>query len=129
MGRCIVTASFAGMLTLVQDRIQTATRQKAQRGVFTRLTHPDHIDVESHLKSRGLSWCLERFEVPYPQADSLADLDSMNINFATLFPDLNGAARQANIRPFIYGMAGVEISVTPNSDGTLLLSVPEVSPD
>lgn len=72
--------------------------QKAQAGVFTRLTHEDHVDVCSYLAERGLLDQLEKFLIPGNEAwRALGDLETMNITFASLFPDLRGAALQANI--------------------------------
>ena len=72
--------------------------QKAQAGLFTRLTHDDHIDVCTYLAERGLSDQLEMFLIPGTDAfKALGDLETMNITFASLFPDLRGAAIQANI--------------------------------
>ena len=76
-------------------------RQRAQSGVFTRLEHEDHIDIESYLESRAIGSNLERYEIPCASEQdicvALSDLQRMNINYATLFPDPQGAAMQANI--------------------------------
>ena len=71
--------------------------QKSQSGVFTQLTHDIHLDLEAYLVPRDLGHCLERWEIPGPEANTaLDDLRRMNISYATLFPDLGGAAREAN---------------------------------
>jgi len=74
-------------------------RQRAQQGVFTRLTHDVHVDLESYLISRNIcSKYLECFQIPGQEmGKALHHLELMNISFATLFPDLGGAAAQANI--------------------------------
>ncbi|MBY0508568.1 MAG: hypothetical protein K2P94_00315, partial [Rhodospirillaceae bacterium] len=72
--------------------------QKAQRGHFTQLRHRDYLDIESYLESRGCLGHLTKFILPGREAGRvLNELESMNISFATLFPDLQGAARQANL--------------------------------
>jgi hypothetical protein len=72
--------------------------QKAQSGVFTRLTHSRYVDLESYFRHRSLLSRICRFVVPGNQTGrALHDLEQMNITFATLFPDLKGAAMQANI--------------------------------
>ncbi|MGR3716991.1 MAG: FRG domain-containing protein [Thermohalobaculum sp.] len=72
--------------------------QKAQSGLFTRLTHSDHLDIETYLEDRDIDDRLHRFIVPGSEAiKALHDLESMNITFARLFPDLRGAAIQANV--------------------------------
>lgn len=71
-------------------------RQREQDGVFTWLEHPTHVDVESYLAHSGSLSCLTRHEVPF-SADLtvLSDLNTMGINFARVFPDADGAARQS----------------------------------
>ena len=72
--------------------------QKAQRGLFTRLTHQDHSDIVTYLTERKLDNGLHRFIIPGSETGkALSDLEAMNITFATLFPDLRGAALQANV--------------------------------
>ncbi|MDA1258471.1 MAG: FRG domain-containing protein [Chloroflexi bacterium] len=73
-------------------------RQNSQAGTFTRLDHPSHINVRSYLESRGLGAALVKYEIPVTASqEALPDLDDMNINYQRLFPDLEGAARQANL--------------------------------
>jgi hypothetical protein len=87
-----------GEFNIIDVRTSHATRQKMQCGLFTRLDHLHYIDIESYLKSRGLGHYLELYEIPFETAiEALRDLDLMNIKQSTLFPDLNGAAEQANI--------------------------------
>lgn len=72
--------------------------QKAQSGSFTKLVDADHYDLVDYLASRGALERLHRFIIPGQEAfRALADLENMNITFATLFPDLRGAALQANL--------------------------------
>lgn len=72
--------------------------QKAQLGVFTRLTHEEHLDIVSYLAERKLLGRLKRFVIPGSETlKALSDLEAMNITYATLFPDLRGAAIQANV--------------------------------
>jgi hypothetical protein len=73
-------------------------RQKAQQDVFTILDHSEHFELESYLQSRGLAHALTKYNLDVlagPPAS--ADLDFMNVRFVNLFPDLQGAARQANL--------------------------------
>lgn len=76
-------------------------RQRAQQGVFTWLEHDTHTDVESYLRSRNLASRLNRYEIACRSRgeimEALADLDRMNINYATVFPDPHGAARHGNL--------------------------------
>ena len=76
-------------------------RQKSQSGIFTILDHDKHTDLEVYLSSRGLAMCLDRYEIPCSSirdaSVALSDLNRMNINFGTVFPDPEGAAIQANL--------------------------------
>jgi hypothetical protein len=91
-------------------------RIRAQRSVFTKLTHDVHVDVESYLRSRGIRSALERYEIDggyAPQA--LRDLELMNITFSTLFPDLGGAATQANMGPTLVMLAATMDEPNPHN--------------
>jgi hypothetical protein len=60
-----------------------------------------NVLIESCLATRGLAHCLEYYDIPKSQGfRALRDLALMNITPATLFPDLQGAATQANIHYF-----------------------------
>ena len=83
---------------IITSRKDSFYRQRAQEGFFTRLTHDVHCDVESYLASRDLATYLERYEIPGQEmGKALSDLELMGITTARLFPDLEGAAAQANI--------------------------------
>lgn len=73
-------------------------RQRAQRGLFSRLNHDFHLTIEEYLTSEALSETpLRKYLIPSEDtAMALSELRLMNITFATMFPDLNGAALQAN---------------------------------
>src|SRR5262249_30621763 len=89
-------------LEILKARLDIGHRQRAQRGVFTRLNHDSHFDLEAYLCS-----LLPTLEAPQPPlrkylipgreaAKALMELRMMNLTFATLYPDLDGAALQAN---------------------------------
>lgn len=87
-----------GEFELVEPRSFSNPRQRAQRGVFTRLTHNEHIDIESYLAARGLADRLTRWEIPASETImALDDLLMTNITPSTLFPDLGGAAAEVNM--------------------------------
>lgn len=87
-----------GEFEIVTSRVDNSHRQKAQQGVFTWLTHDMAVDVENYLEIKNMGIYLEKYEISGQEATkALADLDAMNINFAALFPDLIGAATQANL--------------------------------
>jgi hypothetical protein len=72
--------------------------QKAQRGIFTRLRSDRYLDLEAFLEAENKGNRLTCYILPGDHAlRALADLDRMNINYATMFPDLSGAALQADI--------------------------------
>jgi hypothetical protein len=100
-----------GVLSVFISRVDDAHRQKAQQGVFTWLRSPDHYDLESFLTSRGHNMSLRKFVVPSGQIRiALYDLFMMNITYATLFPDMDGAAKLANGFDFFN-----EININPNA--------------
>lgn len=88
----------AGGLHVLNPHIDIGHRQRAQRGVFTRLDHEIHLDLEAYLLDLGLdSDHLRLYLVPAREtAKALTELRLMSVTFATLFPDLQGAALQAN---------------------------------
>lgn len=85
-----------GYLTIDEWRKDVFYRQRAQQGVFTRLTSPIFIDIENYLKNIGAAFYLCRIEIAGSEAaKALIDVDAMNINESSLFPDLHGAAMRA----------------------------------
>lgn len=55
------------------------------------------MDLEAYLKAKGLAHCLTRYDLNLRSAiAALKDLKRMNITFLSLFPDVQGAALQAN---------------------------------
>ena len=88
----------AGEFELVAPRSFSNPRQRAQRGVFTRLTHRQHFDVANYLASRGRAASLKRWEIPASQVMlAIDDVEMANITHSTLFPELTGAAAEANM--------------------------------
>lgn len=78
--------------------IDQAHRQRAQQGLFTYLKHKYHWDIESYLASRGMLYCLERYDIPDDAMHvALNDLHLMGITFATMYPDFEGIAKEANL--------------------------------
>lgn len=83
---------------LVSSRHQINYWQKAQRGLFSTLKHDVWVDVESYLASRGMGRHLEKYLIPGNSLGAaLADLERMNVNYSTLFPDFRGAALRVNV--------------------------------
>jgi hypothetical protein len=85
-------------LKVLNPPIDIGHRQRAQRGIFTTLLHEEFFDVESYLASLDpYIPPLKKYLIPGKEmAKALTELRLMNITFATLFPDLEGAAKQAN---------------------------------
>lgn len=103
---CIVVWELAMVHEIVKEdefevftsRHESAHRQKAQQGLFTRLTHEIHTDVEAYLSSRNIAHYLGKYTISgQSMGQALADLALMNITPATMFPDLDGAASMANL--------------------------------
>ncbi|MEX0852073.1 MAG: FRG domain-containing protein [Bauldia sp.] len=89
---------IAGELDLLTSIVAQNYWQKAQCGLFTRLQHDDYLDLSEYLSARGLANRLTKFLISGTETGKvLFDLEAMNITFAALFPDLRGAAAQANI--------------------------------
>jgi hypothetical protein len=83
---------------IVRGQPHVGTRQRAQSGVFTRLRSQEHLELSPYLASRGLIDHLVAYDIPLDASShALRDMQLMNIMPATLFPDLYGAAWQANI--------------------------------
>lgn len=60
------------------------------------------LDIELYLTDKDLAHHLECIEIPILEiGKALNDLRLMNITYATLFPDTDGADREANLGPVI----------------------------
>jgi hypothetical protein len=91
-------------------RSDLAHRQKAQGGCFSLLTHATAADVASYLATRQLAFRLLRFELSgWEIPKALWNLRLMNITYSSLFPDLDGAAIEANMA---YAMNGLQFLYT-----------------
>lgn len=78
--------------------LAVAARIRAQQSVLTRLGDDLYLDIESFLVHHNLAHLLTCYEIPVSEtAKAIGDLSRMNIDFASLFPDLEGAAIQANV--------------------------------
>ena len=120
--RLLVTAGYDRALPelrLIHSRGDGSHRQRVQRGFFTRLVPPNndrdaivdpvYRDLEAYLKSRGMEGRLDRFLISGAQTTmALRDLYRMNIRPSTLFPDLVGAAQDANV---VHRMVGTTTGV------------------
>jgi hypothetical protein len=96
-------------LKLVKSRGEGAQRQIAQQGIFTDLRVGPNL--ESYLFERGLLNHLTCYEIPSSaHGPAIRDLYLMNIHFATMYPDVVGAALQANINSGIYDQTGQVLS-------------------
>lgn len=88
---------LAGEFMMVSPLAFGNSRQQAQRGVYTRLRHPDHHDVAAYLRARDRQHQLTCWTIPFADVRvALLELRRMNVTWATLFPDLVGAAKEAN---------------------------------
>ncbi len=82
----------------VSARGEFAHRQRAQSGQFTLVDSPEHNSLDEYLTAKGYAHCLTRYNIPRTEAIiAMQDLNLMNINDSTMFPDGDGAARQVNL--------------------------------
>ena len=88
----------ASELEILNPRIDLGHRQRAQRGLFSRLNHERYVNIEDYLATIQFTETpLRKYLIPAGDtALALSELRLMNITFATMFPDLHGAALQAN---------------------------------
>ena len=97
-GRFVDDIEIPGEFEVVRAYPRAAARQRAQSGLFTRLRSTEHLEVVPYFASRGLTDNLVAYDIPIDAAShATRDLQLMNITPATLFPDLHGAAWQANV--------------------------------
>jgi hypothetical protein len=90
-------------LEVVYARGEEAYRQRAQVGAFTILRSSAHTALEYYLEACGKGGFVRKYTIPakyYTRA--LGELRLMNITEATLFPDLDGAAVQANVDDLVH---------------------------
>lgn len=95
-------------------------RQRAQSGIFTLLNHDSVTDLETYLHSKEKAGLLERYEVTCSSVKdvsvALSDLDRMNVNYGTIFPDPEGAAKHANLISYWLEMMRLASDETPSWD-------------
>ncbi len=98
-------------LEIMNARTDIGHRQRAQRGVFTRLTHEKYFCLEDYLETFSpQNPPLRKYLIPAREAArAITELRMMNITYGTLFPDLAGAALQAN-----FEMASLALIVYAN---------------
>lgn len=104
-----------GEFEILQPRRDQFHRQRAQAGLYTRFHHDLHLDLASYLAAKGAGHYLECIRIPSGElGKALNDLRLMNISYSSLFPDLDGAARDANLASVISGLgwSGVVVKVS-----------------
>jgi hypothetical protein len=81
----------------------------AQQGLFTR-TYPIRDLIEVAQYSDGPAAALIKVQVPYKETrQALCILNRMNVNYATLFPDPEGACRHASMAAVIEDYEGYDL--------------------
>ena len=86
-------------LQLLNIRLGYHHRQRAQYGVFTQLCSEDYFDTVDFVASQCREQLFVCYLLPAMEAHkALASLMDMNIHYASLFPDPQGAALHANTR-------------------------------
>ena len=86
-------------LEILVPATRSGSRARAQQCAFTKLEAKNEIDLKEFLESRGcISW-LTRYDLDMNDAAvALKALKLMNISYLTLFPDVAGAAMDANVQ-------------------------------
>ena len=75
------------------------SRARAQQCAFTKLESKNEIDLMTFLESKNCAHWLMRYDIEMSDASmALKDLQLMNINYLNLFPDMTGAALDANVQ-------------------------------
>ncbi len=87
------------LITFVRPMIDENQRLITQRGLFTRA--PDNVPIErwvrTNFKETAGGAKLIRMSIPSTERDTaMKNLNRMNINHLSLFPDLDGAAKYCN---------------------------------
>jgi hypothetical protein len=78
--------------------VEDARRLIAQHGYFSWLNREGFFDLETYLADRAEGGKLAKYEIPYgAYGPALLDLNLMGINYATMYPDLDGIAQHCKI--------------------------------
>ena len=79
-----------------------AYRQKSQSGLFTLLSPEVEMTLDDFLKTKNYLHIIHKYLVPKSETIiAMHDLHLMNINEGTMFPDADGAAKQANLGDYM----------------------------
>lgn len=88
-----------GNLRVVRPVVDELGRMHGQRGLFTWLNSEDFFELQGFLDAKGQGNLLTQFSISDQAVmDGLRDLRDHGIDARLLFPDLHGAAMQANTR-------------------------------
>jgi len=100
--KCRVFREGAFERVKVRQFDPVSRRLNHQEAEFTRLTDGKHCDVQSYLDDAGLVGALVRYDLCTTCAsEALTDLHDQGIHHAFLFPDVEGAAKYANMRRLV----------------------------
>jgi hypothetical protein len=106
---------------LLSERKTFYARQKAQRGVFTKIT-PPYSDMIDYLRTLHPQKALNQVSAYLIKSSelyqALSSLSHMNIQYASLYPDIEGAAKHANISFQIQYQKSWESSKKKGPEGT-----------
>lgn len=84
-------------LRVVRPSVDELGRMQGQRGLFTWLNSEEYFELQGFLDNNGRSDLLHQFIISDQAVlDGLRDLKAHGIDWRLLFPDLIGAAAQAN---------------------------------
>lgn len=94
-------------LAFLDINVEELRRMQGQRGYFTMLHSPKHRNLEGFMNSYQTQPTLKsplplkKFTISANLAEVLADLILHGIDYQLLYPDVEGAARQANLMFYV----------------------------
>jgi hypothetical protein len=93
------SAPLDGEFLLFLDvNVEELRRMQGQRGYFTALHSARCLSIESFLRAHGAEACLKKYCIPVTELrHAFEHLSSHGIDYQLIYPDLDGAAKQANL--------------------------------
>jgi len=85
-------------VAVFESKCDLAVRQFAQSGLYTKARHPRIYCLAEYLAYTNRSAALRQYVLPGSEIGAvMTDLAGRDISFRTLFPDIEGFAKDANV--------------------------------